>query len=99
MKFTKLFFIFTLAPLLGIIMALTLSFDEVTYTDCRPLAVETSNSGHYLDNLLKTFKELKTAKGSLQDSLKRKINYIKNSRSYCESYPEKVRNSGFALKQ
>ncbi|HWR56181.1 MAG TPA: phosphodiester glycosidase family protein [Negativicutes bacterium] len=69
MRYIKLFFLFTIAPLLGMLLALVWNYDKIACTDCRPLLVDISTSQTYSENLLGTFDNFKTAKGSLDSSL------------------------------
>jgi len=91
-RYVKLFFFFTLAPLLGIIIGFSLCFGKITYTDCRPLSVDTTNSHLTLDRLLGTFDALKTANKSLQDSLKEEEAFFQKQQELLKELSQKSRD-------
>ncbi|MGI6685513.1 MAG: phosphodiester glycosidase family protein [Bacillota bacterium] len=70
MRYVKLFLLVTIAPLLGILLALYLNYDKIAYTDCRPLLIDISTSRTYSESMLESFDDLKSARSSFQDSLK-----------------------------
>jgi exopolysaccharide biosynthesis protein len=69
-KLIKFFFLFTIAPLFGVIVALAWNYDEIAFTDCRPLLLDISTSQTYSESMMRVFDDLKTKEIFLQDSLK-----------------------------
>lgn len=92
MKYVKLFLLFTLVPLCGILLALALNYDKIAFTDCRPLRVDVSTSQTYSENLLETFGGLKTAKGSLENSLKEEEELYQKQQQLLGELTQKSRN-------
>jgi exopolysaccharide biosynthesis protein len=88
-KYVKILLIFTTAPLLGFFLALTLNYELIAYTDCRPLQVDLSASHTSVDKLVETFCTLKEAEGSLQESFKQEEELYKKQQQLLQELVKK----------
>lgn len=92
MKYIKLFLLFTIAPLFGILLAVTWNYDRIAFTDCRPLMVDMATSYTSSESLLGTFDDLKTSKGSLQNSIKEEEELYQKQQQLLKELSQKSQN-------